>query len=260
MSAKITRQSFGSAIFGVVGCLILPLGLALGQNAAEETVESNYTIIKVTELDKTVTFTVLKPEDLRTLNATVNAEQKALDRAYNNLANNWKDKHTPKTRDRTGKRPKIPSYPLKRPEPRKISYVARFPTEAEALTKKTECEAKEAVRREEAQKREASADSGRPSKSTMPGSDSVFSNPNAPMATAKAADEIDPELQKELLAQLKKEIDAIVAKDAEITPFGAPSKGGKTSTGTQSKRLGEGSTAPLDKNPHEITKPPKPWK
>jgi hypothetical protein len=257
MRAKQTSQRFGSAIFRIVGCLILPLGLALGQNAAEETAKSTYTIIKVTEMDKTVTFTVLMPEDLRTLNATVNAEQKALDRAYNNLVNSWKAKHNPKTRDRTGKRPKIPSYPLKRPEPRKISYVASFPTEAEALAKKTECEAKEAVRLEEAQKREASADSGRPSRNTMPGSDSVLSNPNAPMATAKVADEIDPDLQKELLAQLKKEIDAIIAKDAEITP-GVPSKSGKTNT--QVKRLGEGGTTQLDKNPGEMGKPPKPSK
>ena len=260
MSAKKTRPSFGSVIFRIVGCVILPFGLALGQNVAEETVVSSYTIMKITDLDKTVTFTVLNPEDLRALTATVNAEQKALDRAYNNLVANWKAQHMPTTRDPTYKRPKTPPYPLKRPEPKKISYVTCFPTEAEALAKKKECEAKEAVRLEEVQKREDRAASERQNSGAMSASSSVFSNPNAPMAKAATTEEIDPDLQKELFTQLKKEIDALVAGGTGSAPNGAQSKGGKTSTVKQVKRLGEGSSTPLDKSPGQMGKPPKPAK
>jgi hypothetical protein len=258
MNAKKPCQSFGSFIFRIASCLALSLGMVFGQDAVEGAVESSYTIMKITDLDKTVTFTVLTPEDLKTLTATVNAEQKALDRAYNNLVANWKAKHMPKTPDPTGKRPKIPAYPLKRPEPKKITYIARFTTEAEALAKKKECEAKEAARLEEVQKREEKAN--RQDSGAMSGSSSVFSNPNAPMAKAAGNEEIDPDLRTELFAQLKKEIDAVVAGDAGISINGAQSKGGKTSKVRQVKRMGEGSTTPLDKSPGQMARPAKPSK
>jgi hypothetical protein len=246
--------SFRSTLFMVVGSLMLPLGLAIGQEIAVETAESSYTIMKITDMDKTVTFSVLTPEDIKALTESVNAEQRALDKAYNNLVNNWKAKYMPKAPDPTGKRPKIPPYPLKRPEPKKIAFVARFPTEAEALAKKKSCEEKEAARLEEVKAREDRAAAGR--QGSMSSSSSVFSNPNAPMANSKAAEEIDPDLQKELFAELKKEIDGIVAGVTGGSPNGSNSSGSK-GTVKQVKRMGEGMNTPLDKKPAVMAKPAK---
>jgi hypothetical protein len=238
--------SFSSALFMAVGCLMLPLGLAIGEEVAVETAESSYTLMKITDMDKTVTFSVLTQADLKALTESVNADERAIDRAYNNLVNKWKAKHTPKTPDRTGKRPKIPAYPLKRPEPKKIAFVARFPTEAEALAKKKSCEEKEAARLLEVKAREEKAEAERQSR--MSSSSSASSKPNAPMANSKAADEIDPDLQKELFAELKKEIDAIVAGDTGNSPNGSKNAEGK-GTVKQVKRMGEGMNTSLDFHP-----------
>ena len=240
------RLSFSSALFSVVGSLMLPLGLAIGQEVAVETAESSYTLMKVTDMDKTVTFSVLTPSDLKVLTETVNAEQRALDRAYNNLVNKWKANHMPKAPDPTGKRPKIPAYPLKRPEPKKIAFVARFPTEAEALAKKKSCEEKEAARLEEVKTREERAAAGR--QGSMSSSSSAASKPNAPMANSNTADEIDPDLQKELFVELKKEIDAVIAGGTGNSPNGSKSTGGQ-GTVKQVKRMGEGMNTSLDFHP-----------
>jgi len=237
------RLSFCSAMFIVVGSLLLPLGLAIGQEIAVETVESSYTIMKITDMDKTVTFSMLTPADIKTLTETVSAEQRALDRAYNNLIAKWKAKYMPKAPDPTGKRPKIPPYPLKRPEPKKIAFVARFSMEAEALAKKKSCEEKEAARLEELKTREERAAAGR--QGSMSSSSSAASKPNAPMANSKAADEIDPDLQKELFVELKKEIDAIVAASTGGSPNASKSTGGKGPV----KRMGEGMNTSLDIHP-----------
>lgn len=238
------RLSFSSALFMVVGSLMLPLGLAIGQEVAVETTESSYTIMKITDMDKTVTFSVLPPADLKALSETVNAEERALDRAYNNLVNKWKANHMPKVPDKTGKRPKIPAYPLKRPEPKKIAFVARFPMEAEALAKKKSYEEKEAARLEEVKTREERASAGR--QGSMSSSSSAASKPNAPMANSNVADEIDPDLQKELFVELKKEIDAVIAASAGGSPNGSNSGKG---TVKQVKRLGEGMNTSLDFHP-----------
>jgi len=238
------RLSVSPALFMVVGSLLLPLGVAIGQEVAVETAESSYTIMKITDMDKTVTFTVLIPSDLKALSEAVNAEERVLDRAYNNLIAKWKAKHMPKVPDPTGKRPKIPPYPLKRPEPKKIAFVARFPTEAEALAKKKSCEEKEAARLEEVKTREERAAAGR--QGSMSPSSSAASKANAPMANSKAADEIDPDLQKELFAELKKEIDAVIAASAGGSPNGSNSGKG---TVKQVKRMGEGMNTSLDFHP-----------
>ena len=77
------------------------------------------------------------------------------------------------------------------------------------------------------------------------------------MAKAVAAEKIDPDLQIELIGQLQKEIDAIVAGGTGTDASGAQSKDGKPVTVRQVKRLGEGINTPLDKNPGQMGKPPK---
>ena len=265
MRAINTCRIFLPTIFMVVGCLITPLGLAAEPDAGEETPESvSYTLIKTTELDKTVTFDVLNPADLKTRTVTVTAEQRALDRAYNNLAAQWKAKFTPKSRVKTDKKNTdkktvIPPYPLKRPEPKKIVCVSRFPTEAEALAKKKECEAKEADRLQEVKNRTEKTEADRQRRTDPPATFAGLSTPKAPMAKGVAADELDPDLQNDLFAQLQQEIDDIIAGGAGSAPK-AQSKGGKTITVTQGKRMGEGASTPLTDHAREMAKPDKPDK
>jgi len=79
----------------------------------------------------------------------------------------------------------------------------------------------------------------------MSSSSSAASKPNAPMANSKATDEIDPDLQKELFVELKKEIDAIVAVSTGGSPNASKSTGGKGPV----KRMGEGMNTSLDFHP-----------
>lgn len=238
-------------IFMAVGWLTLPSGNVAGQDAAEEATEPPviYTLVKITDIDETVTFDALIPEDLKTLTKTVNDEKVAMDKAYNNQKAKWKAKYAPKDKATTGKKPRVPAFPLKRPEPKKISQVGRFPTEAEALTKKKECEEREAARLLEIEKQKEKKEAERQRVIDRASTPMGFSAPKAPMAKPPGDDADDPELQKELFSQLKKEIEDVVAGVADSAPKEAGSKDGKKIVVKQGKRLGEGGTTPMSENP-----------
>jgi hypothetical protein len=233
--------------------------IAAQDEAEKETQETPpvYTVVKVIDIDGVATFSMLLPDELKTLTKSVDSEEKALDRAYNNLKDDWKKKHAPSTQGGQApkKKVKIPDFPLKRPNPKSLKTLGKFPSEAAADEAQKQYEAREAERAQKLQelkdKAQEKEDKEREKMAAMASTPAGLSAPKAPMATPHKTDDIDPEVRQQLIEDLKKEIAFVAAggSDRHDNDSKPSSSGARKIVLKKGKVLGDGATTPLVDNP-----------
>lgn len=210
-----------------------------------------YALVKITDIDSLATFTVLPADEVKFTAQSVAEEQRALDRAYNNLIARWKAKNTPKTDASAAlkKSVRIPPFPLKRPRAKTMSVVGQFKSESEAEDKKKKEEAVEAERQATIAQQREKAEEARQRRMDQ----AQMATSTSTMMTRMGEDDIDEDTRKELLEELKQEIRDVVDGVAAPLPGGkAASSGNHGITVKEGKKLGDDANKPLVDNPSTL--------
>ena len=149
-------------MFLLAGLMCLFALHAQGQEATNE----DFTVARVTHFDAPTGIVVLTATTLKELTKEVALDNRALDKAWDNVRKEWREKHSTNTVSRTATTPSrlntaqgqqtvkakvtMASFPLKRPPLRRITVLATLSTEAAANAMKKTCDEEDAAKAKQA--------------------------------------------------------------------------------------------------------------
>lgn len=196
-----------------------------------------FIVAVTTEFDGTKTFSILSPDEMKTLKQSIAAENVAARKAYAKVKKAWRDKYdipapaapaqavdtnqVPAGGVFVAAKPKVPQFPIKICPVKGVRQLEACRTEEVANQRKTFYEGREA-------EQQGKADAANSSKSLGTGNDASFSP--SKFKKKDSAPAIDPNVRKEVMKQFADELAKILSGSGDEK--NKPGSGNSLGTGT----------------------------